>query len=286
MRRDLNKLLCERERRGGYRNHRPYRHTRTFQPDWDPEDGGGLQREGMTFRYGYNKKTFNENLTPLRGQIRKAVGKRWDKFYSELSKVFDMRSVINQHIVLHLNQFVERDIFERNGELWVGDRFGSRYHPLREATRTEYYVDPRDGIIKRNRAYRTSRQISRERRKHYQKEIDAIYRELPDGSVLRNIEGNWFHFTMKEAPEGYYTYHKPPQKGSFKPFHWANPVPWDKLREYHKRDFGVQVFHGESVKDVFTGEHVYSEPGKTPKRYHATKQSASRKHLKQAGIVK
>ena len=158
MRLDLNKLLCERERHRSTNKHRPYRRMKKFQPHLDPDgDIHAKKQEGMRWRYGWDGKDFNENLSPLRGQIRKALGKRFDKFYSELCKVFDKRSVINQHILLHLDQELERkDVFVgKDGRLWVHHLYGSDVPIWKSGV--EYFVDPRNGIIRRNKYYNRSR---------------------------------------------------------------------------------------------------------------------------------
>lgn len=133
MREDLNKLLCERERIGHSDRYGSYRRLKHFKDESDIEDSdelftgvGSSHRESMKIRYGYDTKSFNENLNPLYGFIHKSVGKKWDKIYSEICKVFDKRSVINQHILIHLFQKVEtKDIVVgTNGKLWYRPKIG------------------------------------------------------------------------------------------------------------------------------------------------------------------
>src|SRR5271155_3661608 len=84
------------------------------------EDGENLRSfESTMYRYVRDGETknFNENLSPLKGAIRAAIGKRWDTFYSDLCKNFDKRSVINQHILQHLFEYVERDVYIEDGEV-------------------------------------------------------------------------------------------------------------------------------------------------------------------------
>lgn len=284
MRKDLNKQLCERERRGGYRKHHAFRRAKAYQPDWDVEDGGGPKSEGMKRRYGYNGKDFNENLKPLQGQVRKAVGRPWNKFYSELCQVFDKRSVINQHILQHLYDFISIDVYEdEEGVLRLRDPV-YKNGKLSESF-IEYYVDPRDGIIKRNRAYRTWRTKSREREKLARKQREAIFRELPDGSVLHLINDVWFHFTKEDAPIGWFEYVKPPGKDLFKTSWMSSPKPWERLSELERVTIGHKTFRGQTARDCLTGEHVFTERGNPTVRYHASKRTASHKLLKKAGVV-
>ena len=127
MRQDLNKQLCERERLGHSLKYRDYRHKRDYNDYLGEEGENLLQREGMKTRYGWNRKSFNENLNPLYGLIRKNAGRPWDTFYSELCEVFDTRSVINGHILQHLLQYVNTPCFVENGEISSIERYGRAY---------------------------------------------------------------------------------------------------------------------------------------------------------------
>lgn len=199
MRADLNKLLCERERRRSTMSYKTVRRSKKH-TDMGIEGETLPKSEGMTHRYGWNTKDFNENLNPLYSQLRKAVGRPWAKFYSELCQNFDKRSVINQHILQHLYDRLEIHVQVRNGELWVAPRSFGHSRPLKEATTVEYYVDPRDGIIKRNRAYRVYSSLYKAHRERLAKEEAEKTRWLDDDNVLRKIGDVWFHFTMKDVP--------------------------------------------------------------------------------------
>lgn len=246
MRTDLNKVLCERERRGANRNHRPYRRMKKFAPDLDPVDGGPAGQEGMTYRYGRDAKDFDEHLSPLYGQIRKAVGKPWNKFYSELCKVFDKRSVINQHILGHLRDFCEKDLYEKDGKLYVKSQIMSDL-PLEEA-RCDFYVDPKDGIIKKNKHKKTYRQRLLARRLKEEKEKVKVYIPISDIQALGKIGGIWFVLDIEEIPE----------EGA-----------WD-------------VYLGKNVK---RSKYYYTSNRQTflqddARTYHARKRTASKKILK------
>lgn len=284
MRKDLNKQLCERERSGSSKKYREVRHNKKFKLDLN-EDGSNAKQESMTYRYGYDTKNFNENLTPLKGQVRKAVGKRWDTFYSEFCKNFDMRSVINQHILQHLDQYCERGIIVKDGELYIRNENSYRDGKLRDSNYVEFYVDPRDGIIKRNKWYKNKkRQQATEPREKVKIEIDK-------DNVLHFIEGVWFHFTLKDIAPGHYEYKKPETVDTFN-ISYRKDRPklktWDQLDEYERKKFGEQRYIGEVVTDVFTGDKLRNSTNfatHSKKRYHATKRTASHNLLKKAGII-
>ncbi len=200
MRADLNKLLCERERRGGmYRSFGPYRKAKKFAVEIDTEEGGDAGHESMTRRYGYDGKEFNENLNPLRRQLQKAIGRRWDAFYSELCRVFDKRSVINQHILQHLYDYCERNVYLRDKELWVRGKYGHD-KPLKNES-CDFYVDPRDGLIKANSFRVSYRTEQRKERAREAKEEAQRTRWIDDERVLRKVAGIWFIFDVRPLPE-------------------------------------------------------------------------------------
>lgn len=282
MRDDLNKQMCERQRRGSGRKFGEVRHLRKHTPR-DADEAP--VREGMKSRYGYDDKSFNENLRPLIGAIRKAVGRPYAKFYSELSKTFDKRSVINQHILVHLKQYLATEVYVgSDGALYERNQY-TPDSKLADSS-TEFYVDPRDGLIKRNRKGIASlAKRRREREARAQAERDATFRLLDDGSELHLIDGLWFQFTLATAPTGHYVYDKPPDSDLFK-YSWQSRArPWEKLTERERESFGVQRFVGERAYDVLTREHVFSEVGKPPLTYHATKRAASHRTLKLAGLA-
>jgi len=304
MRPDLNKLLCERERIGHDSKYKEVRNSKKFN-NFGEEGEGMPSFESTKHRYGYETKNFNENLSPLRGAIRANIGKRWDTFYSDLCKNFDKRSVINQHILEHLFQYVEREVYVEDGELWVktGAYSNRGDVKLRNSTSTEYFVDPRDGIMKKNKWYGGDKASKARRAAKQAKAELEITRWIDDDNVLHNIDGVWFHFTLADVPEGKYIYERPAGATLFNVKSYGTPVmkTWDQLDDYRRSRYGTKRFVGGTAVDLFTGNRVYRDNKgvhihsygpkakdlirNPPPRYHATKKTASHKILKQAGIV-
>lgn len=302
MRSDLNKQLCERERAGHRKRYKEVRNRRKFKAV-DEEASNLSSREGMSWRHvrAGDTKSFNENLNPLWGAVRKAVGRPWDAFYSDLCKTFDKRSVINQHILQHLEQFVERNIYEKDGQLVVRGFYGGQDRLLRESY-VEYYVDPRDGILKKNKHYRSYKAEIRARQAEREAEEAKVFRQLDAKNVLRKINDVWFHFELRPLPKGKVVYRKPDNQEFFQNSWSKKMLTWDKLQDHEKRRWGIRSFEGSSAHDEFTGANVYFDTvlkrpmyrsydlkmnsyEKAPDYYHAAKKTASRKLLKKAGIV-
>ena len=210
MRQDFNKLLCERERRRSGSSYKEVRHVKFFSKARDLDeysDFGG--REGMKTRYrkspGVWQKEFNENLNPLKSFLRSSVGRKWDKVYSEICSTFDKRSVINQHILIHLFEYVETKII-------VGDDGRLKYFVPYDYYGAygadagwrdiktgyfDYYVDPRDGRLQFNKNKKTRRQLNREGIARRNAEEYAVKRKLDENSYLEKIDDIWFHFTSE-----------------------------------------------------------------------------------------
>lgn len=203
MRKDLNKLLCERERRGSKNHFRYFRKMKIFSHARGEELEDLPSRESMKCRYNrnYDRKEFNENLNPLYGFVRKSVGKKWDETYSELCEVFDMSSVINNHILEHLAHTVETKIIEEDSELFY--RWYNRaLQPVIDKDGPEYYVHPRTGVLLKNEKYESYRQRSNRYTKYYKSQNGNTdeRKVISDSLEYRLRNGIWFACEMESFP--------------------------------------------------------------------------------------
>lgn len=297
MRNDLNKLLCERERIGSSNKFRDHRRTKSFTANLIVDGDNVPSREGMKKRYhsGWGTKTFNENLNPLFGAVRKAVGRPWNKFYSELCRTFNMNSVINAHILQHLNSYVEhKDIYVGDdGELHINVKKFCMPVSLKNSY-VEYYVDPRDGILKRNKWFKHYKTKNREAAKEAKIKIEKTFREIDKNTILRCIDDTWFMFEVACLPVCKMEYIRPAYRPVSFPINenWSE-LKWEELTDKEKQKYGILVQEGK-VYDVFTRKHVFLHNGhvygdnglgKKDARYHVKKQTAPHKLLKKMGIV-
>lgn len=212
MRADMNKLLCERERTRSWDSHHSYRtHDHHSWESGDEPVGASVQsghRESMKYRYrrsGWDdSKSFSENLNPLYGWVRSNVGRRWNKVYSELCATFNMKSTINDHIMLHLKQYVEiADIKVVDGKLFVFSAYSGLTH-MSKAFSVEYYVDPRDGILKRNKHHMSYGRYRRQRNKQPGTSTTSVVIEpLRDGFRTRAecIDQVWYGFKERAVTQ-------------------------------------------------------------------------------------
>lgn len=305
MRDDFAKQLTERERFGHLDHFHNYRRMKMF----DSADGDGPLggREPMKARYriGYGGKSFNENLNPLRGWLRSIVGQKWDKCYSELRQKFDARSVINDHILQHLYQYLETKAYvNAQGKVVVLTKYRwggqDREVPIAKSG-SDFYVCPKDGTVKLSKKPE-KRSVIMQRAAEQKRKAEETYRVLDAFNILRLIEGVWYHFEMKQIPQvestivnpNHDTYEYNVGYGSLKQM-----KTWDLLNERQRERFGRVVIKGDSVYDTFHQENISRDQkghvrsygwlgdsrGKYPNgMYHATKNTANKKQLRDAGL--
>ena len=103
------------------------------------------QREGIRAAWRWPKWP-SENLGPLRRFLRSAVGRPWNEVHSEICARVRPDSTVQQHILLHLEWYVQMHVVERSGVLYHGagseqgrPLIGRRYH--------QFYVCPRTGRL-------------------------------------------------------------------------------------------------------------------------------------------
>lgn len=309
MRDDFAKVLVERPRFGHDRSFKDVRHKKDYAEN-EMYFGG---RESMKKRYDTwsDRKEFNENLNPLKGWLRTCIGKNWNKCYSELRKKFDARSVINNHILEHLFQYVEIHTFiDEHGRTVVHDPSpysSPAIRPIAECYK-DFYVCPKNGTLK------VTQKLPKKSLKaiNAQRSAEALaekFRQLNDREVLHKIDGIWYHFDLKPIPKVEMIYVKPHDKNEFKLGYallgkGLITKTWDELNGAEREKFGIRRVGAGVARDELTDESVYTTETKGTFRdgkpayykiadiqkypgglYHANKKTASKKLLRAAGLV-
>lgn len=303
MREDFNKLLVERERIGSGRSFHEVRRCKIKGLN-DDYFGG---RESMKKRHhiGYETKSFNENLNPLKGFLHSKIGKNWDKVYSELRKTFDARSVINQHILEHLYQYVDTKAVLIDGKVMTLGKYSSRGYVSIKQCYSDYYVCPKDGTLKKpNKEPRRS--IIKQHEADKQREADKVFRVLDDNTHLRFVDGLWYAFDILELPPAKIVYQRPGSVDKFRISGYGDSAKystWAELSEPLKRQHGIKTAVEGVVYDEFTKQQVFREAGsrgyQSTRRYgvysygpytlghaeyYANKRTANHKMLEKLGI--
>lgn len=250
----MSKVIVERPRRGGG-------FTRKGRK---PRDSDLLvDHEGMRVPHvrRYNGKQLNENLAPLYRFLHSRLGRRWDDVYSEICENIRVTSTVQEHIRVHIQMMVTTQIWiDDDGEPW--DMIG-RPSMLGNSAHVKYWVDPRDGLLKKNTA-KTWKQIYQARCSEEQAHLDAQRRSLPGGIELRQAGGIWYEVELE-------------------------PVPPILKKPYRRADGTEHWFEtGGSAYDVILGQTVYlnwklGSPYATT--YCKTKRQLSRAELRRYGVA-
>ncbi|TFH09135.1 MAG: hypothetical protein E4H14_05065 [Candidatus Thorarchaeota archaeon] len=209
MRNDMNKLLCEQERRRSWDKYHNYRNVRRVKEDVINDDDlelatvgtANAPREAMKARYdyGYNRRDFSENLNPLYGFVRKNAGRPWDDVYSELCQTFDKRSVINQHILIHLFQYVEKETrLDENGIVCFlrTDYSYNEWVPIYESF-SDYYVHPTTNILTKNDRKSHRQEWKEVARRKKEAEL-KVKRVINSALELHKINNCWFEVKFED----------------------------------------------------------------------------------------
>ena len=154
MRDDMFEVIIERPRHASRaRFPRKFRRRDAADTRRDPERLGFVAGLHMT------EKSLGENLSPLRRYLERQVDRPWDIVWSEISAKLKPDSTVQQHVRDHVCDFVAIKTFLKDGVVWAAgyNRFYSQPHPLKGSW-ARLFVDPRSGLLRRNKYYQTRRQ--------------------------------------------------------------------------------------------------------------------------------
>jgi hypothetical protein len=188
LREDMYKVIVERPRRGKDRD----TNAKRLRDAWD-----GPMRLGTRAGYGY--RSLNENLTPLRRYLHAQVGRPWNKVFSEICAGIDRRNTVQQHIHQHIRDFIALNVEVRDGQ-WVD--LADRWKFLRadRGISQELYVDPRTGLIRRNKSYRSWRYYATEREGKERAATAARRHVVDERTVLLLLDDVWYRVEVATLP--------------------------------------------------------------------------------------
>jgi hypothetical protein len=107
MRSDMKRKLIESPRWGSWMpNHSVLRDRALLRHARADDSFDRFARRGAMRPHHGDRKDLTDKLNPLIRFVRKSRGRLWDEVYSELRALLSPRSVIDMHILQHLDQFV------------------------------------------------------------------------------------------------------------------------------------------------------------------------------------
>ena len=203
MRKDLNKVLTERPRVGHKNKYKQTRkqHQRSF--DCSDEDGPFGGCEGM--RQPYRDRKQNSDLwSAIRRWMAKQVGRPWNDVFSEVCRDLHESDDMRAHFMAHVRIEVDEQVnitpngrlYRPRGPLSRGDwdNWTPDHIP---GVRKRYYVDPRDGILKKT----PDADYIGER--HWRYEPESFGWVMFDGVQIKYIDGIWYAVAITVRKESY-----------------------------------------------------------------------------------
>jgi hypothetical protein len=221
MRDDMYELIIERPRWGSRWLKYPRRAKRVdakVTADRDPDSlpsKMGMQRGAKAARV---YKSLNENLAPLRRYLESQVNRPWDKVWSEISANLQSGNTVQQHVRDHVRDFVAYNTFVRDGTIYLVGRSGGPYRLSDGGYRM--YVDPRTGILRRNKHYKSWQGKRRDEATQAGRERAARMREIaPDTQLHKFEDRGWWEVKLAPMPIV-----RTPQPGTHRYYETYEPV--------------------------------------------------------------
>ena len=188
MRQDMYKIIVERPRKFKENDSEATRRRGDFE---------GPTRLGIRAGYGY--RALNENLAPLERYLHAQVGRPWNKVFGEICAGIDRRNTVQQHIHQHIHDFIATNVEVRvDGELI--DLEGRGRFFATDLVSQRLYVDPRTGLIRANKHYRSWKKDYAERRKQEDAAIARRRRVIDDRTLAMLVDGLWFLVGVDTLP--------------------------------------------------------------------------------------
>jgi hypothetical protein len=200
MREDMFEVIIERPRRGSRMGYR--RRARRM----DAKVDARRDPDGMAPQIGLGRwslmgisKNLNENLAPLRRYLERQVNRPWDKVWSDISENLSTASTVQQHVRDHVGDFVAIRTLMQDGIVLVTGRYGQPM-PLRESHQ-RLYVDPRTGILRKNKHYESWSRKHREMRAAAARHRATRMREVSQVIQAHRLDDNcWWEVRLAPIP--------------------------------------------------------------------------------------
>jgi hypothetical protein len=204
MRDDMHEVIIERPRWGSRQHHD--RRLRRVDPKrtsrHDPESLPFRKSMGRVAEEARNPKEFSDLFGPLKRYLARQVDRPWDKVWSDICKNHTVENPAQRHLRLHVADFVAVNTQMRGGAVWVIDRWGGAA-PL-SAAYDELYVDPRTGILRRNRHHSNYAKRRKKDATAAARERAHRMREFSPFLQAHRLKDQWWAVTLAPVPERCY----------------------------------------------------------------------------------
>ena len=166
----------------------------------------GMRRGAKLARHS---KWLNENLAPLRRYLERQVNRPWDKVWSDICENLSTASTVQQHVRDHIVDFVGVHSFVKDGVVFVAPPRHGALQPLAES-HYRLYVDPRSGLLRKNKHYKSWQAKHRETQAAAAKHRATRMREISPGVQAHKLDDNcWWEIRLAPIPTRITSYAAP-----------------------------------------------------------------------------
>ena len=143
-------------------------------------------------------KNLNENLAPLYRYLDRQVGRPWDKVWSELSANLRPTSTVQEHVRDHVRDYVAITTRAVPSGVEVALKWGGP--TLLKDSWFRLYVDPRTGLLRKNKHWNARRRAYRARKDEAARERATRMRVVDKTTQLHRLnDGAWWEVMLGSA---------------------------------------------------------------------------------------
>lgn len=193
MRKDMRKVICESRRRYGS----SFRASQLRGTKSLSDDELFPTRVSMR-RIHPSPKDFGENLTPLLKYLETNSGRKWNDVYSEIRENLKVKSTIDMHILIHLEQFVTiTGLYVESGEVRVIPKFNLWGRDYSALDFCDFFVHPQTGILVSCTEHKAKR-ASERKKERARKEAEKARKFVKTGEArfAYRVNGAWQEFYL------------------------------------------------------------------------------------------
>ncbi|GEM_PF-862854 len=138
-------------------------------------------------------KHFSDHLGPLRRWLYSKIGQPWDAVYKELCQQIETKTLIGQHLLVHVWQFLERDVELIDEVPYNKKRYSYSERRQLGYWRDQLYVHPDTGIV-----CLAKRKPNKDIKKRHNKRDDLVV--IDPYHQYRKLDDLWYLVTLQDIP--------------------------------------------------------------------------------------
>jgi hypothetical protein len=195
MKNHFDKEITERPRRGGGDTYGKFRSVdrQRLRDEGYSDDYEDRGQSKMRKIYGWERKEFNDHLSPVRRWLRKQAGRPWNKVWSEVCQL-NLGGVLGQHIRDHIFRSDGGGMVAAYSEILLRREQSKKYGRYGSYGHHDRFAYGYDGLwIDQHGMLRYNEQPRQYHRRGVKEELPYI--KINDHSWYAKESGLWFRFS-------------------------------------------------------------------------------------------